>query len=74
MKCVRGHEVKTMHCGAGYYLGTSDVEDMPYCRLTTKYARKAEDAASLPMDRIYAVENLYCSCGEGCFSNSVGGK
>ena len=72
MKCVRGHEVKVLKSGAGWYIGT--VEDgMPYCRISISYY-ETEVEANRMLERGFAIkdygENEFCfrtAGGCSCF-------
>lgn len=67
MKCVKGYEVEPQRSAAGYYMGTVDEDWCPNCRLTSSYAKTAEEAKKLPLDRQSAEENVFCNgCGR-CF-------
>lgn len=72
--CVKGHEVKILNSVAGYYIGTTELDDdskikCPYCRVSGYYKTKelAENALSKNefVDRD-AVEIMLCNGGEGC--------
>ena len=68
MKCVKGYEVEPLRSAAGYYMGTLDEDGCPNCRLSSTYAKTAEQAKSLPLDRQNAMENAFCNgCGR-CFT------
>lgn len=67
MICKEGYEVKPCKSAAGYYMGTFDPEEGPNCRISSGYAKTAEEAEKLPLDRQDALENLACNgCGR-CF-------
>lgn len=66
MKCRKGFEIKPCKSAAGWYMGTLDEMGRPNCRLSTRYAATAEEAAKLPLDRDYAMEVDFCNNGEGC--------
>lgn len=65
MKCIKGYEVEPQKSGAGWYIGCFDAEEGPMCRLTTGYAKDAESAKKLPLDRMSSMENTFCN-GCGC--------
>lgn len=67
-KCVRGHEIKVLKSGAGYYIGTVDAEGFPYCRISTGYSKTADGCKNLVEDRAYAMETQFCNGGMGCLS------
>ena len=73
MKCVKGYEVQPLRSAAGYYMGTLDDEGFPNCRLSSGYAKTAEKAKELPLDRqggYMAPENEFCNgCGR-CFATN----
>lgn len=62
MKCRKGYEIEPIRSAAGWFMGTLDEFGCPNCRLTSQYAKTAEEAKKLPLDRGYAVEIQYC-CG-----------
>lgn len=67
MKCVNGFEVEPQRSYCGYYMGTVDSKGFPNCRLSSEYAKTADDARKLPLDRQGADENVFCNgCGR-CF-------
>ena len=67
-KCKKGYEIQTLRSAAGWYLGTLDEEGFPNCRISTQYAKTAEDAEKLLMDRqTNCGENEFCNGGNGCF-------
>lgn len=69
MKCIKGYEIQALRSGAGWYLGTLDEEGFPNCRVSTQYAKTAEDAEKLPLDRqCGCIENEWCNGGKGCFA------
>ena len=66
-ECKKGFEVQAMRSAAGYYLGTRDGEGFPQCRISTEYAKTAEQAEKILIpDRQNAMENCYCNGGCGC--------
>lgn len=65
MKCKKGYEVDVCKSAAGYYIGTVDEFGCPNCRISG-YAKTAEDASILPMDR-ECIEREFCNGGTGCF-------
>ena len=68
MKCKKGFEIIACRSAAGYYLGTVDEIGCPNCRISTAYAKTAEEAERLPMDRqTNCIENEFCNGGKGCF-------
>lgn len=67
MKCVKGFEVCPQRSAAGYYMGTFDPEEGPNCRLSSAYAKTAEEAKELPLDRQDAMENMFCNGCGNCF-------
>jgi len=70
MRCKKGHEVKVLRGGNGFYWGTLDPEDgTPYCRISSGYAESNHDACNLKLDRqITCSENYHCNGGDGCFN------
>lgn len=49
-------------------MGAIDYEEGPICRITSLYAKDAEGARSLLLDRQDADENVFCNgCGK-CFN------
>ena len=69
MKCIKGYEITACRSAAGWYMGTVDEDGCPNCRLTTQYARSAEEAEQLPLDRqCGCMENEWCNGGKGCFA------
>lgn len=72
MKCIKGYDVAPQRSGSGlYYMGTVDEEGYANCRLSSTYAKTAEQAKSLPLDRQNAMENAFCNqCGR-CFNVEV---
>ena len=68
MKCIKGYEVEPQRSAAGYYMGTVDEDQCPNCRISSSYAKTAEEAKNLPLDRQNADENVFCNgCGR-CFN------
>ena len=67
MKCIKGHEVQPLKSPAGYYMGCWDPEEGPVCRITTTYAKDAESAKKLPLDRMNNMENRFCNGCGNCF-------
>ena len=62
--CKKGYVVGPQRSAAGWYLGTVDEDGCPNCKLTTNYAKTAEAARSLRIDRQDAMENRFCNgCG-----------
>lgn len=67
MKCIKGYEVGPQRSAAGYYMGTVDEDGLPNCRISTEYAKTAEQAKELPLNRQNCDENRFCNgCGR-CF-------
>jgi hypothetical protein len=72
MKCKKGYEVEILSSPAGYYLGTTDEDGLPNCRISTQYTKKQEDAHQLVADRQHnCIENEFCNGGTGCFKKGV---
>lgn len=69
MKCRKGYEVRPLKSAAGWYLGTTDKDGFPNCRISTQYAKTEEDARKyLLADRqTNCMENEFCNGGRGCF-------
>lgn len=67
MKCIKGYDVEPLRSAAGYYMGAIDYEEGPICRITSLYAKDAEGAKSLPLDRQDADENMFCNGCGNCF-------
>lgn len=70
MKCRQGYEVKACKSAAGWYLGTTDSNGYPNCRVSTEYAQTEEDCRFLSMDRD-CLENIACNGGRGCLDEKV---
>lgn len=66
MKCSQGYEIRPLKSAAGWYLGTTDFDGYPKCRISTQYAPTEEEAKKLFMDRQMAAENEFCNGGCGC--------
>lgn len=66
MKCIKGYEIVPQKSYAGYYMGTVDEEGFPNCRLSSQYAVTEKEALKLPLNRMNAMENQFCS-GGCCF-------
>lgn len=67
MKCKKGYEVKPMRSNAGYYIGTADEDGCPNCRVSQQYAKTADEALKLPLNRqVTCMENEFCNGGTGC--------
>ena len=75
MKCVRGHEVKALKSGAGWYIGTLE-DGCPYCRISISYY-ETEDEANRMMETGFAIkdygENEFCFREAGGLSCIVKG-
>ena len=67
-KCIKGYEIQVLRSAAGYYIGTLDEDGLPNCRISTQYAKTAEEAKDLAPDRQFGcTENEWCNGGKGCF-------
>lgn len=73
MKCVRGHVIKALKSGAGWYIGTVDENGFPYCRISISYYKSKEEAEKMMVEgfaiKDYA-ENEFCFRSAGgcsCF-------
>ena len=71
MKCIKGYEVEPQRSAAGYYMGTVDEEGFPNCRLTSAYAKTADSAKKLILDRQGSMENAFCNGCGFCFEGGV---
>ncbi|MBO7713749.1 MAG: hypothetical protein J6S85_09285 [Methanobrevibacter sp.] len=60
MKCVKGYEIRALKSAAGWYMGTTDDEGFPNCRISSQYAKTKEEAEKLLLDRQDASENQFC--------------
>lgn len=68
MTCIKGKEIKPMKSAAGWYMGTSDENGLPYCRITAHYYSSAKDAEeNMVKDYRYCQENNWCSRGMSCY-------
>lgn len=68
LMCKKGYPVKPCKSAAGWYMGTTDDEGYPNCRISTGYAATPELAEKLPCDRqTNCMENEFCNGGKGCF-------
>lgn len=68
MKCIKGKEIKPMKSAAGWYMGTSDTDGAPYCRVTAHYYKTAEEAEkNMINDYRYCEKNNWCSHGMSCY-------
>ena len=78
MLCVRGHEVKVLKSGAGWYIGTVDTDGCPYCRISISYYETKEEAERMMVEgfaiKDYA-ENEFCfRTAGGCSCFEKGGN
>lgn len=77
MKCIKGYEIKVLRSGAGYYLGTTDKEGFPNCRMSTNYYKTETLAAWALLNNVFSerecIENVSCNNGAGCFNISPRG-
>ena len=71
LKCKKGYTVEPQRSAAGYYMGTKDEEGFPNCRISNGYAKTAEDATKLLLDRQDSMENQFCHGGCGCCVEEV---
>lgn len=69
MKCIKGYEIKPCRSALGWYMGTTDDDGCPNCRISTGYAKTEEEAKNLPLDRHYAMEIQWCNEGRGCLDD-----
>lgn len=70
-KCKQGYEVKPMKSACGWYLGTVDADGFPNCRVSTEYAKTAEEAAKVLIPDRQMQENAFCNGGCGCMITEV---
>ena len=68
MNCIKGYEIKVMKSAAGYYIGTSDEDGFPMCRISSYYQTK--ELAQKDLDNCMfhreAEEIYFCNRGMGC--------
>ena len=69
MKCVRGHEIKALKSGAGWYIGTVDEDGCPYCRISISYFESKEEAERMMVEG-FAIKDY--SEHELCFRTAGG--
>ncbi len=66
--CVKGKQVRVLSSPAGYYIGTTDRNEFPHCRISGYYCTQEEARNHLQGGFIVrdAVEVYYCNGGRGC--------
>ena len=62
-KCTKRHTIQVCRSNAGYYIGTLDEDNMPYCRLTNYDSNSNCNVCC----EIQNPENDFCNGGRGCF-------
>lgn len=71
MKCIKGYEIRVLHSGAGFYIGTYDDSEGPNCRISYDYFKTKEGAEealkTLNFQIRNCVENNFCNKGRRCF-------
>ena len=69
MKCIKGYEIRVLKSAAGFYIGTTEEEGFPMCRISSYYPTK--DAAQTALDNKtfyrFAEEISFCNGGCGCY-------
>lgn len=70
MRCKQARELKVLNSHAGYYIGTTDDDGFPYCRVSADYyfnKKKAEEALANKSFREYICDgNAFCNKRLGC--------
>ena len=69
MKCIKGYEIKPMKSAAGWYVGTTDEDGFPMCRISGYYPTKETAQTALDNKTFYrfAEEISFCNGGCGCY-------
>ena len=64
-KCTKGLALKTLKSGAGYYVGTTDEDSCPNCRVSAYFGTK-DELLNSPLQLRSSCDNDYCNKGLGC--------
>lgn len=70
MKCVKGYEIKPMKSAAGWYVGTTDEDGFPMCRISKYYPDEITTQKAIDNKTFFRVadEITFCNGGCGCVS------
>ena len=68
MKCVKGYEIKPMKSAAGWYVGTTDKDGFPMCRISDYYKNKETAQKAINNKTFFRIaeEITFCNAGYGC--------
>jgi len=73
MLCVMHREVKVMQSNM-FYIGTSDEDGLPHCRVSEEYYKTRTDAQAALDNRSFTerrcFETVFCCGGASCFCKS----
>jgi len=68
MKCIKGYEIRVLKSAAGFYIGTTEEEGFPMCRISGYYPTEEAAQTALNNKTFYrfAEEISFCNGGCGC--------
>lgn len=69
IKCINDRKVEVLKSQAGYYIGTTDEYDGPYCRISSYYSNYDDALMALNTKSFSvrdSVEINFCNNGNSC--------
>jgi len=66
MKCIKGYEIKPMKSAAGWYVGTTDEDGFPMCRISSYYKDKETTQKAIDNRTFFRIAEEIAFCNGGC--------